>query len=70
MSENDRGSAVALSCFNGASQKRQQRRRDFPVHRHNNDVAFVNRFARWSRRSNAEATSDANADREHLHLFS
>jgi hypothetical protein len=30
----------------------------------------VNRFAGGSRRRNPEATSDANTDREHLHLSS
>ena len=52
--ENDRGSVVALGCFHRAPQERQQRRRDFTMHRHNNDVAFMNCFARGSRRNNAK----------------
>jgi DNA primase len=36
---------------------------------HHDNVAFVNRLSRVSRRSNAEHRSDANADREHLHVL-
>ena len=43
--ENDSGSFVALGCFHRASQKCQQRRRNFTSQWHDGHIAFVNGFA-------------------------
>ncbi len=68
--ENDGGSVVALGCFDRPPQKRQQRRCDFTMQGHHDDVAFLNGLARGSRRGNAKHKSEAYADRKHLHLSS
>ena len=67
--EHDPGSFVALGRFHRAPQERQERRRNFAVQWYHDYIAFVNRFAGSSRRSDAEETSDANADRPNLHVF-
>src|SRR5256885_311997 len=67
--KNDPGSIVALGCFHRAPQERQERRRNFAVQRHHDYIAFVNRFTERSRTSDADKTSDTNADRAHLHVF-
>ena len=68
--ENDGGSVVALGCFDRPPQKRQQRRCDFTMQGHHDDVAFLNGFARGSRCSNAKDKREAYADGKHLHLSS
>ena len=68
--ENDGESVVALGCFHGAPQERQQRRCDFTMERHHHDIALVDSGARRSRRSNGEHKSEADADGKHLHLSS
>ncbi|PYL30651.1 MAG: hypothetical protein DMF39_05010 [Verrucomicrobia bacterium] len=47
--ENNRRRFVALGCFYCASQKREQRGRDFTAQRHDNHVAFVDGLTRFRR---------------------
>ena len=67
--KNNRGSFAVLSRFHRAPHERQERRRNFAVQRDHDHISFVNRFTGGRRASDADDTSDTNADRAHLHVF-